>query len=46
MESGVALGSLRFPEKNGPIQWTNKALAEVLRPTSPGIEDDNSLEAA
>ena len=46
MESGVALGSLRFPEKNGPIQWSNKSLAEVLRPTGPTIEDQTTLEAA
>lgn len=46
MESGVTLGSLRFPEKNGPIQWDNKSLAEVLRPPIPTIEEESTLEAA
>jgi len=33
MESSVTRGALRFPEMNGPIQWPNKSLAEVLGPT-------------
>ena len=46
MESCVALGTLRFPEKNGPIQWPNKSVAEVLQPTDQNAEDKNALEAA
>jgi hypothetical protein len=45
MESGVATGTLRFPEKNGPIQWSNKPLAKVLEPISHAAEEENNLEA-
>jgi len=41
MESGVAHGTLRFPEENGPVKWPNKPLAEVLRPI-----EENTVEAA
>lgn len=46
MESAVDLGALRFPEKNGPIQWSNKSLAEVLLSTNQAAEEENTLEAA
>ena len=46
MELGVAHGTLRFPEKNGPIQWPNKPLAEVLGPIEDETVTENAIEAA
>lgn len=46
MEAGVALGTLRFPEGNGPIQWPNKRLAEVLGPIEDETVAENATEAA
>jgi hypothetical protein len=46
MEFGIAHGTLRFPEKNGPIQWPNKPLAEVLGPIEDETVAENAIEAA
>ena len=46
MESGISYGTLRFPEKNGPIQWPNKQLAEVLEPIEDETVAENAIEAA
>ncbi len=35
MAVGVRRGELTFPESNGPVRWSNGALAEALR---PGLE--------
>jgi hypothetical protein len=32
MEAGMERGALSLPESNGPIRWSNGALAEALRP--------------
>ena len=46
MKSGVAHGTLRFPEMNGPIQWPNKSLAAVLGPIEDETVAENAIEAA
>jgi hypothetical protein len=40
MEAGVVQGELAFPESNGPIQWSNGALVEALRPYVESIRED------
>jgi hypothetical protein len=35
MAVGVRRGEFTFPESNGPVRWSNGALAEALR---PGLE--------
>jgi len=35
MAVGVRRGEFTFPESNGPVRWSNRALAEALR---PGLE--------
>jgi hypothetical protein len=38
MGQGVGRGELSFPESNGPIQWTNEALVETLRPQLESVQ--------